>query len=294
MITVTQYKAELKQAQEPEQKNSLDIHIYDVVQGDSYNFWTGETIESETSAKHVRNVLTENEDVENINIYINSVGGSVYEGLAIYNQLKRHKAYKTVYVDGMACSIASVIAMAGDKVIMPKASMLMIHNAWSCACGNAEELRKAADDLDVMSETLAQAYLAKSGGILAYDELKALMDKETIMPATQAHEYGLCDVVEDDTSAEDKAKAAVRNAMNSAMAMAMNRAHMMPEAHDEAEETAEEKAENESTVAENAQVENSDCAENAQTETESQEETPCDKNEALETFMNYFSRKAVC
>ncbi len=155
----------------------------------------------------------------------------------------------------MACSIASVIAMAGDKVIMPKASMLMIHNAWSCACGNAEELRKAADDLDVMSETLAQAYLAKSGGILAYDELKALMDKETIMPATQAHEYGLCDVVEDDTSAEDKAKAAVRNAMNSAMAMAMNRAHMMPETHDEAEETAEEKTENaESTVAENAQV----------------------------------------
>ena len=197
----------------------------------------------------------------------------------------------------MACSIASVIAMAGDKVIMPKASMLMIHNAWSCACGNAEELRKAADDLDVMSETLAQAYLAKSGGILAYDELKALMDKETIMPATQAHEYGLCDVVEDDTSAEDKAKAAVRNAMNSAMAMAMNRAHMMPETHDEAEETAEEKTENaESTVAENAQVENaeSDCAENAQTETESQEETPSDKNETLETFMNYFLGKAVC
>ena len=294
---MTQYKAELKQAQEPEQKNSLDIHIYDVVQGDSYDFWTGETIESETSAKHVRNVLTENEDVENINIYINSVGGSVYEGLAIYNQLKRHKAYKTVYVDGMACSIASVIAMAGDKVIMPKASMLMIHNAWSCACGNAAELRKAADDLDVMSETLAQAYLSKSDGILSYDELKALMDKETIMPAVQAHEYGLCDVVEDDTSAEDKAKAAVRNAMNSAMAMAMNRAHMMPETHDEAEETAEEKTENaESTVAENAQVEDaeSDCAENAQTETESQEETPCDKNETLETFMNYFSRKAVC
>ena len=76
-------------------------------------------------------------DASEIRIYINSYGGSVFEGTAIYNQLKRHPAHKTVYVDGFACSIASVIAMAGDEVVMPRNTMMMIHNMWSCVCGNA-------------------------------------------------------------------------------------------------------------------------------------------------------------
>ena len=120
---------------------SLDLYIYDYVEGDSTDWWTGEVTESQTSAKYVQKQLEESKDVTNINLYINSYGGEVKEGLAIYNQLKRHPAQKTVYVDGFACSIASVIAMAGDKVIMGPNTLMMIHHASSGAWGTSEELR---------------------------------------------------------------------------------------------------------------------------------------------------------
>lgn len=97
----------------------LDLYIYGNVEGDYYDWWTDEIIRSETSANAFREALAQNRNVKEIRIYINSYGGSVFEGTAIYNQLKRHNA-KTVYIDGFACSIASVIAMAGDEVVMPK------------------------------------------------------------------------------------------------------------------------------------------------------------------------------
>ena len=89
--------------------------------------------------------------VNQINVYINSYGGDVSEGVAIYNALKRHNAKIVTYCDGMACSIASVIFMAGDERIMCNPSFLMIHDAWTYAAGNADDFRKAADDLDVIT-----------------------------------------------------------------------------------------------------------------------------------------------
>ena len=74
-------------------------------------------------------------------------------------QLRRHPAHKTVYVDGFACSIASVIAMAGDEVVMPRNTLMMIHNMWMYTSGNAEQLRKAADDLDTINASGRKAYL---------------------------------------------------------------------------------------------------------------------------------------
>lgn len=76
----------------------LDLYIYGDVEGDSYNFWSGEVIQSETSADHFRKELEKYPDVSQINVYINSYGGSVFEGTAIYNQLKRHSAHKTVFI----------------------------------------------------------------------------------------------------------------------------------------------------------------------------------------------------
>ena len=96
------------------------MYVYGDVQGDGYDWWTDEIIESETSANHFRNELSKYPNATLINIYINSYGGSVFEGTAIYSQLKRHQAQKVVHIDGFACSVASIIAMAGDKVIMPK------------------------------------------------------------------------------------------------------------------------------------------------------------------------------
>lgn len=183
----------LQQSTEP---NTLDLYIYGNVEGDSVDWWTGEEIQSETSAKHFRDELAKHPDVTQINIYINSYGGSVFEGTAIYSQLKRHPANKTVYIDGFACSVAAVIAMAGDQVIMPGNTMMMIHNAWMCICGNSKELRKAADDLDIIMEANRQAFLEKSNGKITEEELIELMEAESWLTAKQCLEYGFCDEVQ--------------------------------------------------------------------------------------------------
>lgn len=98
-------------------------------------------------------------DVDSINVHISSYGGEVAEGLAIYNSLKQHRAKVKTYCDGFACSIASVIFMAGTERIMSNASLLMVHNPWTYTEGNAQELRKTADDLDKMSQASVNAYL---------------------------------------------------------------------------------------------------------------------------------------
>ena len=179
---------ELKQAATP---GTLELYIYGDVEGDGRNWWTDEVIRSETSANTFREDLAAHPDVSQINIYINSYGGSVFEGTAIYNQLKRHPARKTVYVDGFACSIASVIAMAGDEVVMPRNALMMVHNMWMGVCGNAAELRKAADDLDKINEAGRAAYLQKAGDKLTAEAITQLEDGETWLTAEECIRYGL-------------------------------------------------------------------------------------------------------
>lgn len=173
--------------------NSVGLYIYGDVEGDSYDFWTGNVIESETSANYFRDELAKYPDVQQIDIFINSYGGSVFEGTAIYNQLKRNPAHKTVYIDGFACSIASVIAMAGDEIVMPRNALMMIHNMWMGVCGNADELRKAADDLDTINAAGRAAYLERAGEKLTEEQLAGMMDAETWLNAEQCIEYGLAD-----------------------------------------------------------------------------------------------------
>lgn len=182
----------IKQSVQP---NALDLYIYDYVEGDSYDWWTDEKIESQTSANYIQKQLEITKDVTNINIFINSYGGEVKEGLAIYNQLKRHPAQKTVYIDGFACSIASVIAMAGDKVIMGTNTLMMIHHAAMGAFGNAEELRKAANDVEVIDKASCSSYLTKAGNKLSEETLNQLLDNQTWLNAEQCLQYGLCDEI---------------------------------------------------------------------------------------------------
>lgn len=172
--------------------DALQLYIYGDVEG-SYWTWFGDYVESETSADFFRQELGKYPDVNEIEIYINSQGGEVFEGTAIYNQLRRHPAHKTVYIDGFACSIASVIAMAGDEVVMPRNTLMMIHNMWMGAVGNAEQLRKAADDLDVINAAGRQAYLQKAGEKLSEERLAAMMDAETWLTAQDCLELGLAD-----------------------------------------------------------------------------------------------------
>ena len=127
-------------------------------------------------------------DVDIINVHINSYGGEVAEGLAIYNTLKNHPAKVKTYCDGFACSIASVIFMAGDERIMNEASVLMIHNAWTSISGNAAELRKQADDLETITQASIEAYMSRVN--ITEDELKALLDAETWLLPSEALEKG--------------------------------------------------------------------------------------------------------
>lgn len=181
---------EFKQSAQPD---TLELYIYGDVQTDYFDWWTWEMTESETSANYFREQLTQNQNIQQINIYINSYGGSVLEGTAIYSQLRRHPAQKTVFVDGFACSVAAVIAMAGDKVIMPRNTMMMIHNIWQGAIGNATQLRKAADDLDAIMAGNRQAFLQKAGGKITEEMLIGLLEAETWLTAEQCIQYGFAD-----------------------------------------------------------------------------------------------------
>ena len=145
--------------------------------------------------------LEELGDVSVIDVYINSYGGEVAEGLAIYNALKRHKAKIRTHVDGFACSIASVIFMAGDERIMPSTSCLMIHNPWTVTAGNAKELRKQAEDLDVIGECSINAYMEHVN--ISEDELKELLDNETWLSSKEAVELGFATEVDESEESDN-------------------------------------------------------------------------------------------
>lgn len=189
-------KWELKQSAK---QGELDLYLYGDVEGNGYDWWNGEEIKSETSAQTFREQLNQYDGIGQINVYINSWGGSVFEGTAIASQLRRHQAHVTAYIDGFACSIASVIACACDEVVMYSNTTMMIHNM-SCGCfGNAQMLRKMADDLDVMMEANRQIYLDKCKGKLPEEKLIEMLDAETWLTARQCLEFGLCDkLIEED------------------------------------------------------------------------------------------------
>lgn len=192
---MSKFKPMWELQQQADAPGVLDLYVYGDVEDETWvgGWLDGHWEESENSANHFREVLGEHPDATQINIYINSYGGSVFEGTAIYNQLKRHPAHKTVYIDGFACSVASVIAMAGDEIVMPRNALMMIHNMWMSAVGNAAELRKAADDLDVINAAGRAAYLLRAGDKLSEAELVSMMDTETWLTAERCIELGLAD-----------------------------------------------------------------------------------------------------
>lgn len=156
----------------------------------------------------------ENLNAENINVNINSYGGEVAEGLAIYNALRRHKAHVTTRVDGFACSIASVIFMAGDERMMNDASLLMIHNAWQTVQGNSDELRKAADDLDIITDASVRAYM--SAVTISERKVRELMAAETWISPADAVKWGFATSIENSTRGDNPSQS-VRNAVMQAL-----------------------------------------------------------------------------
>ena len=130
-----------------------------------------------------------------INLRINSLGGDVFDGMAMYNVIKRREAKTTVYIEGIAASIATIIALGADEVVMAENSLFMIHNAWGGTMGEAKDMRKTAETLDKISSELTDIYRKKTG--LSNDVLAEMMDEETWLNAEEAYELGFIDTISD-------------------------------------------------------------------------------------------------
>ena len=169
------------------------------------------------TARNLRDQLANHKEITDLDVFLSSGGGSVIEGLNIYNLLKRHKANVTVYIGGLAASMGSVIAMAGDLVVIPSNALVMIHNPWGVAMGEAKDMRKVADILDKMRDSLSSIYEARTSNTA--EELRELMDAETWMTGEEAVEMGFADMVEGEVEADnvidiDTARAKVKDRMN--------------------------------------------------------------------------------
>lgn len=173
--------------------------------------------------------------VSQLNVNINSYGGEVAEGIAIYNALRRFNGRVVTRCDGMACSIASVIFMAGEERIMYASSMLMIHNASSMCWGTAQDMRKAADDVDKITTMSKAAYMERVG--ISEKELSDLMDAETWISPSEALNWGFATAIEtrEETSPTQSARGALMELVQTALQAKAKEAEDDPDDEDDPE-----------------------------------------------------------
>jgi ATP-dependent Clp endopeptidase proteolytic subunit ClpP len=167
----------------------------------------------DVGAKEFREALSAHKDVKRINVRINSGGGDAFAGIAIHSMLKAHQAEVVCFVEGLAGSAASLIAMAGDRIVMATGSMIMIHNPSALAVGEASDLRQTADVLDKLRDSLVSIYRARTGKTA--EELQTLLDAETWLGAEEAVAEGFADeVAGQPVKAEAKGDAVFFNAVS--------------------------------------------------------------------------------
>ena len=169
-----------------DEAKSADIVMYGTIGSDEY--W------DDVCDKTIKEEIGNLGDVENINVHINSPGGSVFAAVAIANTLKNHKAKVTGFIDGLAASAATIITSACDVVKMPKNALFMIHNPLTWAYGNKQELEKTGVLLDKVKDSILETYLTKAKD-KTKEELSALMDEEKWFNAEEAKEYGFVDEI---------------------------------------------------------------------------------------------------
>lgn len=167
------------------------VYLYDEIS------WFG--IDAEQFIKDLNDITA-----KTINIRFNSPGGSVFDGTAVFNAIKQHKAKTVSHIDGLAASISSVIALASDEIRMAENAFLMIHDPWGIVIGGADVMREEADLLDKIGGTIRKTYSDKTGK--DDKEIKKLMKAETWMTADEALEMGFIDVIDKDEE-DEKAKA---------------------------------------------------------------------------------------
>jgi ATP-dependent protease ClpP protease subunit len=173
--------------------NTLEFYFYDFI---GYDFWDGTGITAKNIAKELKDA---GPSIQFINLHINSPGGQIYEGVTIGNLFQQQKAKVHVFIDGLAASTASVIAMCGDEIEMAGNSMMYIHKPWTFSAGNAVELREDADMLDKIEEAICKSYLAQCAkrGVKGMEEkiVEIMAGSGSWLSADEAYELGLCDTV---------------------------------------------------------------------------------------------------
>ena len=177
-------------------EETADLYFY----GDIVSSWWGAWDDTDQYPESIKNFL-DGVKGKNLNIYVNSGGGSVFAGLAIYNMLKRHSGQKTVHVDGLAASIASIIALAGDKVIIPSNAFMMIHKPWNGLYGNATDFRKMADDLDAIEEGIINVYADNLKDGVDIETIRQMVQEETWLNGFEAAKYFNIEVAQENTAA---------------------------------------------------------------------------------------------
>lgn len=190
-------KAMAKEAVKAPDGKTLRFYILDEIRPDrkifDWNTGNYRTEESTTSQRYFVDNLAGVSEGQTVELYINSMGGDVKEALGIVNALKRCPAKVVAYVDGFAASAASVITQGADEIYMPRNTCMMLHNARWITEGNPKELRKSADDLEVINQTIINSYAARAGGKLSAQVLQQILDEETWLTAEQCIQYGLAD-----------------------------------------------------------------------------------------------------
>lgn len=166
-------------------KDSADLYIH----GNIVSSWWGSWDDTDQYPAKIKNFLNGVKD-KKLNIYINSGGGALFAGMAIYNMIKRHPKETTTYIDGIAGSIASVIALASDKVIMPSNATFFIHKPLvNRMSGNADALRKCADQLDVLQAGLMNVYAENLADGATLEEVEKLVNSESYLTAEDTKKY---------------------------------------------------------------------------------------------------------
>lgn len=166
-----------------EEEQDRSISVYDAI---GYDYWTGEGVTARRVASALRTL-----GAGPVTVNVNSPGGDMFEGLAIYNLLREHKGDVTVKVLGVAASAASIIAMAGDTVQIARAAFFMVHNSWVVASGNRNDLRETADWLEPFDAAMADIYVARTGADTK--AIAKLMDAESWIGGSAAVEQGFAD-----------------------------------------------------------------------------------------------------
>ncbi len=162
-----------------------EILIYDVI---GFDFWTGGGITAQNFVKELNEI-----NAEKIRVRINSEGGDAFDGLAIFNALRRHEAEIEIHIDGLAASAAATIAMAGDEIFIAENAFLMIHRSWALAIGNSEDMIEMASLLEKLDESVARDLAARSGKKV--NEVLQLMSAETWMNSLEALSEGFVDQI---------------------------------------------------------------------------------------------------